>query len=110
MQTCTVGIRSAAPMTSCQVPAATRTVRVRMACLVGLMTCLLSARLQAAETSTPSPLTWHTDYVQAMKLAREEGKMLFVFFHNPEGDKAKQMFEERSLADEQVTKALGSFV
>src|SRR5690348_9086087 len=85
-------------------------VRVGLACLVGWMVGLYAAGVQAEEKSTPAPLTWHTDYVQAMKLAREEGKMLFVFFHNPEGDKAKQMFEERSLADEQVTKALGSFV
>jgi hypothetical protein len=91
----------------------------RVACLIALSSGLVGANpglLVAAEPvaaesgANPAPLTWHTDYVQAMKLAREEGKLLFLFFHNAEGDKARQMFEAKSLADDKVMESLGSFV
>lgn len=97
--------------------------KVRWAVLAALPALLVAQPLVAQDTKsedksaevsqsspTAAPLVWHTDYVQAMKVAREEGKMLFVFFHNGEDDKARQMFEARSLSDGKVLDSLGSFV
>lgn len=84
---------------------------------VGLLVCATVSRPLGAAQSDPGPATpasadiaWHTDYAEAMKVARAEQKMMFLFFHADGQNAIRQRFETASLADPTVRKLLEGYV
>jgi len=66
---------------------------------------------KASSGSQPLPgLVWHTDYLEAMTQAQDQGRMLFLFFYNGPNDPSKLSFESRSLADPEVIQRLREHV
>jgi hypothetical protein len=65
--------------------------------------CLLPARATAAPPAGP---LWHTDYAQALAAAKQQAKMLVVFFYAPGENRLRAHFESRALADAAVQEKL----
>lgn len=63
------------------------------------------------ETRAEDAITrrWHTDYAAAVEAAKEQGKLLFVFFHQPENNAARRAFESRTLASPEIIRQLHDF-
>jgi len=61
-------------------------------------------------SQTSQEWVWHHDYAQAQRLARLQGKMLFVYFHPQETSAAQQGFESITLRDERVREKLRGMV
>ncbi len=71
---------------------------VRLLCFNAVMLVSLSA--SGAELHSPSRcIIWHDDYALAQKLARNQHKMLFVFFHSKGQDALRTDFEGRVESD-----------
>jgi hypothetical protein len=66
---------------------------------------------EAAPTETEATeLTWHTDYAQAVERAKLQHKMLLIFFHDKGVNRLRDLFETKSLADENIRKRLSNFI
>jgi hypothetical protein len=50
----------------------------------------------------PAELVWHTDYAEAVRVAQEQHKTLFIYFRKPVPDAASEAFETRSLVESVV--------
>ena len=76
-----------------------------------LVVCVLSfsalaaARPAAQDRHTPE-ISWHTDYSRAVHVAKERGKMLLVFFHDPGKNGRSDRFEKETLGAPAVRKKL----
>lgn len=55
-------------------------------------------------------LDWHTDYASAYRQAREEGKMLFVFFRDDEHPRIADIYEKDVLASRELAEPLSATV
>jgi hypothetical protein len=64
----------------------------------------------AADESRPVEISWHTDYSRAMDLAKERGKMMLVFFHDPHDSERSDRFEADTLGHPAVRKMLPDYV
>jgi len=66
-----------------------------------------------APTTEISPATetsWHTDYRRAMDVAKEQGKMLLIFFHDPQDVQKSDRFEAETLDNPAVRTKLQDYV
>jgi hypothetical protein len=52
----------------------------------------------------------HTDYAKATKEAAEDGKLLFIYFHDPRPNAAQRAFEKETLGDVTIREQLKRFV
>ncbi len=52
---------------------------------------------ELAQASQGSEIQWQDDYTQATRQAMAAQKMLFIFFHDPRPNSARNAFETRSL-------------
>lgn len=66
----------------------------------------------AAETHSPLPaeLVVHTDYVKAIREAREDHKLLFIYFYENHPNAARRAFETLTLADLEIREKLRRYV
>ncbi len=71
-------------------------------------TGLLAAELIADKP--PQKITWQTDYAQAIDQAKQQGKMMFVFFYEPRESGLRDTFEMISLVDPAVVEKLQEMV
>jgi hypothetical protein len=55
-------------------------------------------------------LDWLTDYAEGMRLAAQEHRNLFLYFHEGEGNAARRAFESRTLTDPKVKEALVNLI
>ncbi len=60
-------------------------------------------------TDTPE-LAWHTDYREAFRQAKAEGKLLLIYFQEGPENPARKTFENRTLSDAKVRQLLSSYV
>jgi hypothetical protein len=58
------------------------------------------ADLPAAEPAAAPHIAWVENYAEATRQAREQRRMLFVYFYAGPEDKARQKFEQEALLDE----------
>ncbi len=67
---------------------------------------------QAAAPEPPSSasLVWLADYHAALSRAKDERRMLFIFFHGGDSSAASRDFEAKTLADPAVAEKLGKYV
>jgi hypothetical protein len=80
--------------------------------------CIATGRsaLIAAETeSSPPPesdggIEWYTDYADAMRVAKAQQKMMFVWFHGAAKSQFGERFEAVSLRDQKVRELLEQYV
>ena len=63
-----------------------------------------------AVTPPAIPINWYTDYGTALKAAKDEARLLFIYFYTPERDAAGETFERKSLADVRVRRQLQGYV
>ncbi len=88
-------------------------MKFRSLIVLGLMGWLgMSTPARADEQSKPAPvpeLNWHTDYSEAMREAKDEKKMLFVFFHDKAQTAARRGFEEGVLRDARIVEKLSRY-
>jgi len=68
-------------------------------------------RKQSAEDAAKeaAEIEWLSDYSEAMKVARDEGKMLLVYFDSP-SDRLSRRFETETLTDAKVREGLEEYV
>ena len=64
----------------------------------------------AVPQPAPVPQTIFTDYKTAMKVAAEDRKLLFIYFHDSRPNPAQRAFETHTLADEQIKEKLQRYV
>lgn len=93
--------------------------KLRFAMIAGYLLCfglttwaedLLDPMAEVVTQSETVQLQWHRDYLEAMEDAKQQRKMLLIFFHHPAENAARQAFEERTLTDPAVIKKLGDYV
>ncbi|HVA47798.1 MAG TPA: hypothetical protein VNH11_15625 [Pirellulales bacterium] len=65
---------------------------------------------EAAPVSADVEIDWHHDYGDAMRAARAEGKMMFVWFQGKTRNQLSERFEAVSLRDRKVRSLLDRFV
>jgi hypothetical protein len=90
----------------------------RAALLVLLAFFVLNAAqrnsLRAADGDQEKPaeieLSWLTDYAEATEAAQMQSKMLLLFFHQKGQNKARDAFEEKTLANPEIRAKLSSYV
>ncbi|MEK6238156.1 MAG: hypothetical protein N2C14_25870 [Planctomycetales bacterium] len=72
----------------------------------------VSAQDEAPEAPVEKiePLPWRTDYLEALSEARDENKLLFLFFHHGPEDRSRRAFETLTLVDSHVRELLRDFV
>jgi len=59
----------------------------------------------------PEPeLDWLTDYAEGMRLATQEHKNLFLYFHEGKGNAARRAFETHTLTDPKIKEALVNLI
>jgi hypothetical protein len=63
----------------------------------GTSDALVDAPDNAGSVGDSTPIVWHTDYLAANRQAKDEGKLLFVFFHASDTDENRRRFESESL-------------
>jgi hypothetical protein len=85
-------------------------LRALLACALLGSGSLAAATEAAPQTSESPELTWHTDYAEATKRAKLQQKMLFIFFHDNGPSRLRELFETKSLVDENIRKRLERFV
>lgn len=78
----------------------------RIVCLTLLFVGLAASSALAAGAATQS---WHTDYTKAVQSAKEQGKYLFIFFHETGNSAVRDAFESRVLAQSEVQARLAGF-
>ncbi len=74
-----------------------------------------AATKQAAKAPAPvvkasAPVHWFTDYGAALAVAKSQGKMLLVFFCDPEGNALCNRFRAETLSNPEVCKQMASYV
>jgi hypothetical protein len=52
---------------------------------------------------------WHRDYSRAVEAAKEQGRYLFIFFHEHRPNPARQAFENRTLTHPQIVRQLQAY-
>lgn len=80
--------------------------------------CLLACQLAIAASLTAADeapadaqsLHWETDYATAWRQARDEKKMLLLFFVEPKTTPTRKMVEDAFTKDADLTKQLGGYV
>jgi hypothetical protein len=63
-----------------------------------------------AADAAPPAISWHANYGQAMSAAQEQGKMLLVFFYDPDNPQQTDRFQTESLDDPAVRQRLEDYV
>lgn len=81
-----------------------------LALTVGLASWLPSNPAYLPTTPSQAPLTWHTDYAEAMDEAESQARMLLVYFYEPGEDIARDAFEAQTLTDARVRELLARYV
>ena len=76
-----------------------------MASLAGV-----SAAERPSAENAAAEIAWQTDYNESVKIAKERGKMMFVFFYEPEGDGLDDLFESTVLSQPAIAERLKGFV
>ena len=71
---------------------------------------MLLAADPAAEEDSPPEISWHTDYGRAMEVAEQQGKMLVIFFHDPDNAEKSDRFETETLDHVEVRAKLQDYV
>ena len=64
----------------------------------------------SAGDRTTDALTWHADYMEAVRIARQQNKMLLVYFCDPCGCGPCNRFKAQTLDDPQVRRKLRDYV
>ncbi|MBI3466752.1 MAG: hypothetical protein HY000_27385 [Planctomycetes bacterium] len=88
----------------------TLTLRALLVCGACGCVSLAAATEAAPQPAETAELTWHTDYAEATQRAKLQQKMLFIFFHDKEPSRTRDLFETKSLVDENIHQRLGRFV
>lgn len=100
----------------------TRTVMLSIVCqlfvaALGTGACQAAEKPKAAEqpkavAATPenTAIEWYTDYAEAMRAAKAERKMMFVWFHGAANSQFGERFEAVSLRDAKVRNLLQRYV
>jgi hypothetical protein len=70
----------------------------------------LPAAEPVAEDTYPPEISWHTDYGWAMDVAKERGKMLLIFFYDPQNSAQSDRFEAETLGAPMVRRKLQDYV
>ncbi len=70
----------------------------------------LLAAEPAAEDNHLLEISWHTNYDRAMELAEARGKMLLIFFHDPQKSEQSDRFQAETLDHPTVRKGLQDYV
>ena len=83
--------------------------------LSALAVCLLSFHVAAAAPSPPeipasTEISWLADYAEAWKAAREQEKMMFIFFFEPGENELRERFESTVLTESEVVRGLQEHV
>jgi hypothetical protein len=69
------------------------------------------ATLHTVNKPVPEPdLFWHDDYQQAWNEAKEDNRMLFIYFHDVQQSAARRSFEAETLARRDIKAKLAEFV
>lgn len=76
--------------------------------LGGVLLCASLATASQPPAVAPAEVVWHTDYSAALRQAREEHKLLFVYFHGAANDSRSRDFERRSLSRTDVQSSLAA--
>src|SRR6186997_2812212 len=98
--------------------------RVQRGWWLGICSAILGVSPLAAVETTPAgpsqtetkesfeskSLNWLTDYNAAMRTAREQRKMLFLYFHAGSTDAGQSQFERECLAHPHVAARLQEYV
>lgn len=71
---------------------------------------VLAADQESAESGAEAAIEWHDDYGDAMRIARAEGKMMFVWFQGKSRSQVSERFEAVSLRDRKVRSLLSRYV
>jgi hypothetical protein len=59
----------------------------------------------------PEPdLFWHDDYAPAYREAKEDGRLLFIYFYDPQQTATRRSFETKTLANPQIKAKLAEYV
>lgn len=80
---------------------------------IAFWTVCFQALLAAEPAAADNPrveIRWHTDYAEAMRLAKAQGKMFLIFFHDPENRERSDRFRSETLDDPTVRKKLENYV
>jgi hypothetical protein len=85
-----------------------------LASLAAALSLALPSVLAAADpdadlTRLPD-INWHTSYGEAWDLAKQQGKMLLIFFHNPDNPGQSDRFQTESLDQPDVRRRLQDYV
>lgn len=77
---------------------------------VALVGSVSAAEAASAQNGENSALEWNDDYGDAMRIARAEGKMMFVWFQSKTRNQVSERFEAVSLRDAKVRTLLDRYV
>ncbi|NLX99053.1 MAG: hypothetical protein GXY83_23170 [Rhodopirellula sp.] len=66
--------------------------------------------LRQVTRAESTPLEWSTDYAEATEKARQEGRMLLVYFHDGAKQPCCLSFEEQTLGDPNIVARLQDYV
>ena len=78
---------------------------------VGLPVVAQGRMPNAVSATAPAiPINWYTDYPTALQAAKDQARMLFIYFYTPERDAAGERFEQKSLPDLRVRRQLEGYV
>ena len=80
-----------------------------MALWAASFSAVLAAEPAAEDNHLPE-ISWHTDYDRAMAVAKERGKMLLIFFHDPQKSERFDRFQAETLDHPAVRKRLQDYV
>ncbi|NQT11112.1 MAG: thioredoxin family protein, partial [Planctomycetes bacterium] len=71
----------------------------------------MAAAAQPPDVEHPPPESgWHTSYREAMDAAKRDGKMLLIYFHEPDGSASCEQFSRETLSAPVVVEKLRGFV
>jgi hypothetical protein len=71
---------------------------------------LVAAEPEATSPKTDGGIEWYTDYADAMRAAKAQQKMMFVWFHGAPKSQFGERFEAASLRDRKVRELLDRYV
>jgi hypothetical protein len=71
---------------------------------------LLERHVPEEALAKVAELHWHEDYVEAIRTAERERRMLFVYFRDDESDAEQKQFEREAQSSVRVRRKLGRFV
>ncbi len=79
-------------------------------CLLGAVLCALTTSRMEASQADEGNVQWMTNYSDAMKVAREQQKMLFILFADPASPRVAEAFLSESLAKEMTPELAEKYV